>query len=94
MMWLIYIINFFLWAIAGIILGFAFESFLFGIVYFLIGYPLSLFVLKFSDNYAVSLFDRVNHSPFSVLKKKLLWSNNIAMIIFWAVFFLLAIIFG
>ena len=93
MIWLIYIINIFLWGTAAAILAVGLESALFGVFYFGVGYPLSLVVLKFSDNYAVSYLDRFKYPPFTIWKRKLLWSNGVASGIIWAGIFVLALIF-
>jgi hypothetical protein len=92
MIWLIYILNIFLWGIASIVLAVGIGSNLFGFLYFIIGYPLSLFILKFSDNYAVSYLDTLQHPPFTIWRRKLIWSNGIASAIIWAVILLLAFI--
>jgi hypothetical protein len=78
MIWLIYILNFFLWLIAGVVIGSGFTSLGFGMIYFVLGYIFSLIVLKFSDNFAVSDLDRLANPPFSVWLKKMVWSNSIA----------------
>jgi hypothetical protein len=90
--WLIYIINIFLWGLAALFLAAGIESLLFGVFYFMVGYPLSLIILKFSDNYAVSYLDKLKYSPFTVLKRKLIWSNGLASLIIWAGIFLIAVI--
>lgn len=92
MILLIYIINVFLWGIAAIILANGLESVVFGVFYFIVGYPLSLIVLRYSDNYAVSYLDKLKHPPFTIWKRKLLWSNSISMGIIWGVIFILIII--
>lgn len=92
MIWLIYIINIFLWGIAAIVLAIGLESSLFGVFYFVFGYILSLVALRYSDNYAVSYLDKFKYPPFTVWKRKLLWSNGIAMSVVWAIVFLIAII--
>lgn len=92
MIWLIFVINIFLWGIAAGILPVGLESALFGVFYFVVGYPLSLIVLKYSDNYAVSYLDKFKYPPFTVWKRKLLWSNSVAVVIVWAFVFLIAII--
>lgn len=93
MIWLIYIINIFLWGIAAGILAGGLESALFGVFYFGVGYPLSLVVLKYSDNYAVSYLDRFKYPPFTIWKRKLLWSNGVASGIIWAGIFIFVLIF-
>lgn len=92
MIWLIYIINIFLWGIAAGILAVGLESALFGVFYFGVGYPLSLVVLKYSDNYAVSYLDRFKYPPFNIWRRKLLWSNGVASGIIWIGIFILIII--
>jgi len=92
MIWLIYIINIFLWAIAAVILAVGLESLLFGVFYFAVGYPLSLVALRFSDNYAVSYLDKFKYPPFTIWKRKLLWSNGVASVIIWVGIFILALI--
>jgi hypothetical protein len=92
MIWLIYIINIFLWGIAAVILAAGSESLLFGVFYFVLGYPLSLVTLKFSDNFAVSYLDKLKYPPFTILKRKLIWSNGIASLIIWAGLSILAVI--
>jgi hypothetical protein len=92
MIWLIYIINIFLWVIAAVILAAGSESLVFGVFYFMVGYPLSLIILRYSDNYAVSYLDKLKYPPFTVLKRKLFWSNGLASLIIWTGVFLLAMI--
>lgn len=94
MKWLIYCINFALWFIASLILGSGLGSALFGIIYFVVGYPLSLIVLKFSDHFAVSFLDKLNYSLFSFWFKKLVWSNGVATAIIWVLILILIFIFG
>jgi hypothetical protein len=93
MIWLIYIINIVLWGIAAVILAVGLQSALFGVFYFGVGYPLSLVVLKYSGNYAVSYLDRLKYPPFTIWKRKLLWSNGVASCIIWVLIFILALIF-
>jgi hypothetical protein len=93
MIWLIYIINVFLWGFAAIILSVGLESFTFGAFYFVVGYPLSLMMSKFSDNYSVSYLDTLKHTPFKIWTRKLLWSNSVAMGILWGIILLVAIIY-
>jgi hypothetical protein len=76
-----------------VVIAIGMESPAFGIFYFVAGYPLSLIVLKFSDNYAVSYFDKFKYPPFTIWKRKLLWSNGIASGIIWGGIFVLALIF-
>lgn len=83
MIWLIYIINMLLWSIAGLVLMSALESAIFGTLYFIIGYPLSILLLKYSDDYAVSYLDKFKYPPFTIWKRKLLWSNGVATMIIW-----------
>lgn len=85
MIWLIYIINIFLWGIAGVVLAIGLESVLFGVMYFGVGYPLSLILLKYSDSYAISYLDKFKNPPFTIWKRKLFWSNGIASGIIWSV---------
>lgn len=92
MIWLIYIINLFLWGIGAMFLAVGLESLIFGVLYFLVGYPLSLVVLKFSDNYAVSFFDKFKNPPFTIWIRKLMWSNGIALVAIWSVILVLIII--
>lgn len=92
MIWLIYIINFFLWGIAAKFLAVGLESLIFGVLYFLVGYPLSLVVLKFSDNYAVSYLDKFKNPPFTIWTRKLLWSNGVSLVAIWSVILVLTII--
>lgn len=94
MIWLIYILNFFLWIIAGVVIGGGVGSFLVGFFYFLLGYIFSLVVLRYSDNYAVSELDRLTHPPFKVWMKKMIWSNGIAGVLVLVVLFLIAFLFG
>ncbi|GGE15616.1 hypothetical protein [Psychroflexus salis] len=93
MIWLIYVINIFLWGIAGVILAIGIESVLFGIIYFGVGYPLSLILLKYSDNYAVSYLDKFKYPPFTIWKRKLLWSNGVASGIVWGGIMIFTLIF-
>ena len=83
MIWLIYILNFFIWIAIGIIMGAGFESALFGVIYFIVGLILSFIFFKYSDNYAVSILDKFENPPFSVLIKKLAWSNGAAHAVIW-----------
>ena len=85
MIWLIYIINIFLWGIAAVVLAIGMESPIFGIFYFVVGYPLSLIVLKFNDNFAVSYLDKFKYPLFTIWRRKLLWSNGIASAIIWGI---------
>jgi hypothetical protein len=78
MIWLIYILNFFLWLIAGVVIGVGFSSLGLGLIYCVLGYIFSLIVLRFSDNFAVSELDRLANPPFSVWIKRMVWSNSIA----------------
>lgn len=93
MILLIYIINVFLWGIAAGILAVGLESVLFGFFYFGVGYPLSLVALKYSDNYAVSYLDKLKYPPFTIWKRRLLWSNGVASGIIWLGIFILAVFF-
>jgi hypothetical protein len=93
MIWLIYIINVFLWGFASIVLATGLESFAFGAFYFIFGYPLSLIMLKYSDNYAVSYLDTLKYTPFKIWTRKLLWSNSVAMGILWGIILLVALIY-
>ena len=92
MIWLIYIINIFLWGIAAGILAVGLESALIGFFYFGLGYPFSFVALKFSNNYAASYLDKLKYPPFTIWKRKLLWSNGVASGIIWVGIFILAII--
>jgi len=92
MIWLIYIINIFLWGIAAIVLAIGLDFFLFGLLYFVVGYPLSIYLLRYSDNYAVSFLDKLKYPPFTIWFRRLIWSNGIAMSIIWGLIFFIAII--
>jgi len=92
MIWLINFINICLWGIAAVVLTIGMESPIFGIFYFVVGWPLSLIVLKFSDNYAVSYLDKFKYPPFTIWKRKLLWSNGVASIIIWGGIFVMALV--
>ncbi len=94
MIWLIYFINIFMWGIAAVVLASGLESFLFGVLYFAVGYPLSLVVLKVSDKYAVSYLDKFKYPPFTIWKRKLLWSNGVSSGIIWGGIFIWALIFN
>lgn len=78
MLWLIYILNFFLWMIAYVVIGGGSGSVGIGFIYFILGYIFSLIALRFSDNFAVSELDRLKYPPFTVWIKKMVWSNGIA----------------
>ena len=84
---LIIIINLVVWIIASGVLISGYGSALFGLLYFLVGFPLSLILLKMSDNYAVSFFDKLDNAPFNLLIKKLIWSNGVATAILWILIF-------
>jgi hypothetical protein len=86
---LLFIINFIVWILASFILIQGYGSLVFGILYFIIGFPLSLILIKISDNYAVSFFDKLNNPPFTVLIRKLVWSNGVATSILWICIFLI-----
>jgi hypothetical protein len=94
MVWLIYLINFFAWLIAAAVIGGGTGMVAFGIMYFIIGYPLSLIVLQFSDNYAISYLDRFKHPPFTIWYRKMVWSNGIATAIIWGGLGLIALIYA
>ena len=90
MIWLIYILNLFLWIIAGVVIGGSIGSILVGFLFFILGYIFSLIVLRYSDNYAVSELDRLKHPPFTIWIKKMVWSNGIAGVLVMVVLFLLS----
>jgi hypothetical protein len=83
MVGLIYIINFFLWVLAALVIGGGSGSEALGWIYFILGYPLSLILLRYSDNYTVSYLDRLKHPPFTLWYRKLIWSNGVATGIIW-----------
>jgi hypothetical protein len=86
---LLFIINFIVWILASFILIQGYGSLVFGILYFIIGFPLSLILIKISDNYAVSFLDKLDNPPFTVLIRKLVWSNGVATSILWIYIFLI-----
>jgi hypothetical protein len=64
--------------VIGVVIGVGFSSLGLGLIYCVLGYIFSLIVLRFSDNFAVSELDRFANPPFSVMLKKIVWSNSIA----------------
>jgi len=93
MVWLIYIINFFIWLITATVIGVGSEVIALGVIYFIIGYPLSLLLLRFSDNYAISYLDRFKNPPFTVWYRKMIWSNGVATALIWGLGFLILLLF-
>lgn len=90
---LLIIINILLWLTASVILAVSLESVVFGVLYFFIGFPLSLVLIRLSDDYAISFLDRLSHPPFSVWLKKLLWSNGVATVILWVGIIIITYVF-
>jgi hypothetical protein len=73
---------------AAIVIGWGSGIFEFGAFYFIVGYPLSLIMLQFSDNYAISYLDRIKYSNFTIWYRKMIWSNGVATAIIWIFLFL------
>lgn len=92
---IISIINIFLWAFASFViaLGMGGESgILLGIIYFVIGYPISIASLFVSEYFSISYFDKFMNPPATIWYRKLAWSNGVGTAVTWGLLFIIGLL--
>lgn len=86
-------VNIVLWLIASIVMG-AGGGPAFGVYWFVVGFPVSLFARRYTSYFVHSHSDRFFYTKWELLKAQLAWCNGVAVAFNFILLFVLWVFLG